>query len=50
MLKWVIKITELKSGARCFLRGCSDAAIASDEKHQHAGLGGHLLLVRYTVT
>ena len=50
MLKWVIKITELESGVKCFLRGCLDAAMASEKKHQHAGLGGHRLLVRYTVT
>ena len=39
MLKCVIKITELKSGVRCFLTGCLDAAMASEKKHQHAGLG-----------
>ena len=45
MLTWVIEIIELNSGVRCFLRDCLDAAMASEEKHQHAGLVGHRPLV-----
>ena len=30
MLKWVIETTELNSGVKYFLRGCLDAAMASD--------------------
>ena len=30
MLKWVIDTTELNSGVKYFLRGCLDAAMASD--------------------
>ena len=46
MLTWVIEIIELNSGVRCFLRDCLDAAMASEEKHQHAGLVGHRPLVQ----
>ena len=48
MLKWVIETTELNSGVKYFLRGCLDAAMASDISTLGFGAIAPLLLLRTT--